>query len=376
MGDKVLKEFEEKVLETAKKFDFLCRFRELFEAGKHSELTKACKETIDGILNLAETNDENSILLLYSCCFGIMSSINDKLSVDAETKALEFIDIGLIMCGNHLFSHYFETFAGLFCSNLPHNHSDTTSDYICKELPLKDELNSNLKVLNGVMSIKKFEELAALGKPFVIRNLASDWPCVKKWRCISFWQRYNNRIVPVEKGSDYTDPSWSMSLTKIETFLEDIQTTNNYIAQHNLLKQIPELAKDLEQLEFCFASVPNSPEGSHLEEPMMNVWFGGSNTISPLHYDNYNNILVQAVGYKFLRLIDPEFSSSLYPMDGELYNTSQINVMHPNYEKYPKFNNVPFIDVTLGPGDALYIPPLWWHYVQSLSPSISLSHWF
>ena len=30
----------------------------------------------------------------------------------------------------------------------------------------------------------------------------------------------------------------------------------------------------------------------------------------------------------------------------------------------------------LGPGDALFIPPRWWHHVRALTPSASLSVWW
>lgn len=37
---------------------------------------------------------------------------------------------------------------------------------------------------------------------------------------------------------------------------------------------------------------------------------------------------------------------------------------------------LPFQDVVLGPGQMLYIPPGWWHFVRSLSTSFSVSFWW
>ena len=34
------------------------------------------------------------------------------------------------------------------------------------------------------------------------------------------------------------------------------------------------------------------------------------------------------------------------------------------------------VDFILGPGDALYLPSDHWHYVQSLTSSISISFWW
>ena len=40
------------------------------------------------------------------------------------------------------------------------------------------------------------------------------------------------------------------------------------------------------------------------------------------------------------------------------------------------FRNVPFVDCILEPGDLLYIPIGWWHYVRGLSVSFSVSFWW
>ena len=34
------------------------------------------------------------------------------------------------------------------------------------------------------------------------------------------------------------------------------------------------------------------------------------------------------------------------------------------------------LDAVLGPGDALYIPAGWWHYVRSITPSFTVNFWF
>jgi len=41
-----------------------------------------------------------------------------------------------------------------------------------------------------------------------------------------------------------------------------------------------------------------------------------------------------------------------------------------------EFKDIPYVDCVLGPGDTLYIPVGWWHYVRSLSISFSVSFWW
>ena len=45
-------------------------------------------------------------------------------------------------------------------------------------------------------------------------------------------------------------------------------------------------------------------------------------------------------------------------------------------QAFPEFAKAPFLDVILEEGDQLYVPPEWWHYVQSMTSSFSVSHWW
>jgi lysine-specific demethylase 8 len=43
---------------------------------------------------------------------------------------------------------------------------------------------------------------------------------------------------------------------------------------------------------------------------------------------------------------------------------------------FPRFATAPYLDVVLGAGEALYIPPRWWHMVESRETSFSVSFWW
>jgi ribosomal protein L16 Arg81 hydroxylase len=56
---------------------------------------------------------------------------------------------------------------------------------------------------------------------------------------------------------------------------------------------------------------------------------------------------------------------------------SAVDVEAPDAaEHFPAFANAKPFDTVLGPGDVLFIPRGWWHYVRSLTPSFSVNFWF
>lgn len=137
------------------------------------------------------------------------------------------------------------------------------------------------------------------------------------------------------------------------------------------------LGRDILTPDYCvLRRVEDDENGDEEEDIAVNAWFGPRGTVSPLHFDPKDNLLCQVVGAKYLRLYAPHESAKLYPVDGMLANTSQVQVEDPDYTAFPAFRDAAYVECVLREGEMLFIPPRYWHFVKSLSTSFSVSFWW
>ncbi|RYP37235.1 hypothetical protein DL767_003054 [Monosporascus sp. MG133] len=265
-------------------------------------------------------------------------------------------------------------------------------------------------------------------EPLVIRHAIDEWPSLnaRPWKDPTYLlsQTFGGRrLVPVEIGRSYVDEGWGQKLitfgelmesyidptlsgTKVEPQAADqsqnppsvAATPVAYLAQHPLFTQLPALRNDIVIPDYCYTSPPPHPtdpsiDQPELDEPLLNAWFGPPGTITPLHNDPYHNVLAQVVGRKYVRLYSPLETERMYARGKEggveMGNTSLIDVGvvegwdvapynedEASAQSVAAFKDAPFADCILEPGDLLYIPIGWWHYVRGLSVSFSVSFWW
>jgi len=112
------------------------------------------------------------------------------------------------------------------------------------------------------------------------------------------------------------------------------------------------------------------------------IWLGNRIT-TPAHVDEWNNIGCVVAGRRRFTLFPPEQIANLYigPLDFAPTGApmSLVSLRNPDFERYPKFREALAAAHTadLAPGDAIFIPPLWWHHVESLeSFNVLVNYWW
>lgn len=266
-------------------------------------------------------------------------------------------------------------------------------------------------------------------EPLILTGLVDNWPARadRPWSKPSYLLSRTfggRRLVPVEIGRSYVDDGWGQKLVTFGKLLSEyidpsVASTEAseadgdtpsqptaYLAQHQLFLQLPQLRHDILVPDHCYTAPPTHPTDPsqnqpELDEPMLNAWFGPPGTITPLHTDPYHNLLVQVVGRKYVRLYSPHQTGEMRARGKErgveMGNTSLLDVgviegwdVRPASESddgadegaeqramaEDEFREVPCMDCILEPGDTLYIPIGWWHYVRGLSVSFSVSIWW
>jgi Cupin-like domain len=102
------------------------------------------------------------------------------------------------------------------------------------------------------------------------------------------------------------------------------------------------------------------------------IWLGHAAKVSA-HFDAFDNIACVVAGRRRFTLFAPETIANLYvgPIDHTMAGqpVSLAAAAPPDDAKYPLFKGVlsQALSAELLPGDAIYIPKLWWHQIESLA---------
>ncbi|EGF91106.1 pass1 domain protein [Asticcacaulis biprosthecium C19] len=113
-----------------------------------------------------------------------------------------------------------------------------------------------------------------------------------------------------------------------------------------------------------------------------NLWLGNRITVGP-HNDIPDNIACVVAGRRRFRLFPPDQYGNLYVGPLELTPAgrpaSLVDVRAPDLERFPRYAEALAASqvAELEPGDALFIPSMWWHSVESLTPFNALvNYWW
>jgi hypothetical protein len=119
-----------------------------------------------------------------------------------------------------------------------------------------------------------------------------------------------------------------------------------------------------------------------VEKALCSLWLGTRARIAA-HYDFPRNLACVVAGRRRFALFPPEQVLNLYP--GPLEHTpsgqpiSLVDFHAIDEQRFPRFRDAldAALVAELGPGDALYMPGMWWHHVEALDPvNLLVNYWW
>lgn len=211
-------------------------------------------------------------------------------------------------------------------------------------------------------------------RPVHLGNCVREMRAVRDWSFELFEERFGEVEVEVNTERDQaTRRAHTERVSETMTFGAFLRacrepTNAHYIVSRNGLfglEALRSLWADLDPLP-PFLVAPEPPRGASL-------WVGPAGTLSPLHFDPHNVLLVQVTGRKRVWLVPPDRDAIYEGLDGY-------------YAEHDARDLEDALSIVVEPGEALFVPVGWFHQVEALDPSITLSmlsfpwendfHWF
>ena len=250
-----------------------------------------------------------------------------------------------------------------------------------------------IREISGLRPGDLGDEILKSTEPLLLRGLVNHWPMVlaglqSSQAADAYLRRfYRDATVNAMLGAPEIDGRFGYN--------EDLSGFNFYPVRVRLDTVLGELEKHR-------ASEPpptiyvgsTSIEGAlpgfrdqndvHLKgrDALASIWIG-NHTVIAAHYDLPDNLACVAVGRRRFTLFPPGQQHNLYvgPLDftpaGQAI--SLVDFARPDLERFPRFAQaMEHAQVAeMAPGDALFIPSMWWHHVEALDRfNVLVNYWW
>lgn len=217
------------------------------------------------------------------------------------------------------------------------------------------------------------EQFYAPQRPVVLTGMMRDWKAPKRWTPQFFAREFGDVPVKVASGRDDT-AFYDLNVHAISRqvrfgdYVEWVEGTTQS-NEHYLVANNNGLGGPLRALVRDIGFFGGLMDRRRIDG-FVYLWYGPGGTVTPLHHDTANILFCQVRGKKRVTLIDPAWTELVRDC---VSFYSLIDVERPDHQRFPYFASIPKLTVTVGPGDALFIPCGWWHFVRGLSTSVSIS---
>jgi hypothetical protein len=262
-----------------------------------------------------------------------------------------------------------------------------------------DNLTMTQLVHNTIRELSKPDDAAVRGEvtgsglPAVLRGLVDAWPVVAAGRrsplaVVDYLRRFDQGTLvdaimtppEVEGRVFYNEDLNGFNFVRNRL---PITAVAEQVLRYGAFARPPAVAAQSALISDCLPGFSAENALAAVDSAVLpRIWLGNAIT-TPTHLDEWNNIGCVVSGRRRFTLFPPEQLANLYvgPLDYAPTGApmSLVSLREPDFVRFPRFSEALAAAVTaeLGPGDAIYIPPLWWHHVESLEPfNLLVNYWW
>ena len=210
-------------------------------------------------------------------------------------------------------------------------------------------------------------------QPVVITGMLDDCETLKRWNLDYFKERFAEREVEVQLGrsKDANYEMNSIAHKRKMAFGEYVELVRQSGRSNDMYMTANNDSSNRKALNELWDEFPDLSEFLRTDQGKQGFfWLGPAGTLTPYHHDLTNNFMIQMIGSKRVKLIAP---CHLPRLQNERHCFTPIDGAAIDLQRFPQMRDVPVLECEIGPGEILFLPVGWWHYVESLAISVTIS---
>lgn len=247
--------------------------------------------------------------------------------------------------------------------------------------------------LDGIEPEAIPESVFSSESPLLLRGLVAEWPVVQAARTSEeaadayLRDYYYDSTVGVFYGAPESGGrvfyNEDMSGFAYQPVMVKLNQVLDKIREHRDDHKPPSVYLGSTTVDTCLPGFRDENDVALGERnALASIWLGNRTRVAA-HYDVPDNLACCVVGRRRFTLFPPEQLPNLYvgPLDftpaGQAI--SLVDLAAPDFDRFPRFRDAleHAQSVELEPGDALFIPSMWWHSVQALDNlNVLINYWW
>ena len=229
-------------------------------------------------------------------------------------------------------------------------------------------------------------------EPVLLRGLVGKWPALACDRSITEAARYLGRFGTKAPVTVYVGDAAIAGRFFYNETLTDFNFRSGKAPLPQVLERLAETNRSDALATIYVGSTPvdqwlpgfraDNDLRWPVRDALASFWLGNETRISA-HFDFPNNIACVVAGERRFTLLPPDQIGNLYvgPMEKTPAGQpiSLVDFHAPDLQRHPRFAEAAehAKAALLKPGDALFIPSMWWHHVESLAAfNLLVNYWW